>query len=304
MPMETKAPGAYPEGNKKEDPDVSMEAYAAELRNLKEAFALYSPLTHMSYVECEQVDYNDQVRLYAAKADAQAEAKELEAEGIPAQVREFRTVEMSVPVKADHPEGEKKRIYLNQVRQYMSTLPFIGVNAVCYKPAGRPGRTIELSRILPEELEKKAGENPLYQPCLQLTGLYLMQEARRKKEYIDRKMLQEQEEEFTHNLCSSRLFVAVLPPEGQEKEQAVDLKTCQLPYLRQQNGDCFFPVFTDIWELQKYAQGKKNLRPVQVPFPEIQKFWVRDAKAYIINPMGSSIPVTKEMISRILERFS
>ena len=73
---------------------------------------------------------------------------------------------------------------------------------------------------------------------------------------------------------------------------------------RQQNGDCFFPVFTDIWELQKYAQGKKNLRPVQVPFPEIQKFWVRDAKAYIINPMGSSIPVTKEMISRILERFS
>ena len=40
MPMETKAPGAYPEGNKKEDPDVSMEAYAAELRNLKEAFAL------------------------------------------------------------------------------------------------------------------------------------------------------------------------------------------------------------------------------------------------------------------------
>lgn len=50
-------------------------------------------------------------------------------------------------------------------------------------------------------------------------------------------------------------------------------------------------------------QGKKNLRPIQFPFKELGRFWVKDAKAYMVNPMGFSLPVTKEMIPRILERF-
>lgn len=304
MPMETKAPNAYPEGKNTEDPEISMEASAAEIRNLKEAFALYSSLTQLPYVECEQTDYNDQVRLYAAKADAQTEAEELEKKGIPVRVRELKTVEVSVSVSADRPEGEKKRLYLNQVRQYLGILPFIGVNAVCYKPVKRPAQTIELAGILPEELKRKTAENTMYQPNLQLTGLYFMQEARRKKEYVDRKALQELEEEFTFNLSRSGLFLAVLPPEGQEKEQKIDLKACRLPYLKQPNGDRFFPLFTDIWEFQKYVQGKKNLRPVKIPFGETEKFWVQDAKAYILNPMGCSIPIAREMIPRIRERFS
>ena len=275
----------------------------SEVRNLQEAWVLYSPLTNMSYAECEEENYNDQIRLYAGREDAEADSKKLEEKGIRVTVRELKTVEVLVPVKAEHPDGEKKKLYLNQVRQYLSTLPFIGINAVFYKPKGQEAKTLELCRLLPEDFEKKVGENALYQPNLQLTGLYLMQEARRKKEYVDKKQLQALDEEFSSNLVRSRLFLAVLPPKGQEKEQKIDLKTCQLPYLKHQSGDRFFPVFTDIWEFQKYTNGKKNLRPIQVPFSEISKFWVQDAKAYMINPMGSSIPITREMIPKILERF-
>ena len=126
---------------------------------------------------------------------------------------------------------------------------------------------------------------------------------RSKKEYVDRKQLQALDEEFSSNLVKSGLFLAVLPPEGQEKEEKIDLKQCQLPYLRHQNGDCFFPVFTDIWEFQKYSKGKKELRPIRMPFAQLTNFWVKDAQAYMINPMGYSIPITREMIPRILERF-
>lgn len=275
----------------------------AEVHNLKEACMLYSPLTNMPFVECEEENYNDQIFLYQKKTEAEAAGKALEEKGIRVIVRELKTVELQVPVRPDRPDGEKKRIYLNQVRQQLSTLPFMGVNAVCYKPEGREPQQLELAGLLPEEYKKKIENNQMYQPNLQLTGLYLMQEARRKKEYVDRKNLQELDEEFSSNLVKSRLFLAVRPPEGQEKEQKIDLKKCQLPYLKHQNGEIFFPVFTDIWEFQKYTQGKKDLRPIQVPFPEIVRFWVRDAKAYMINPMGFSLPVTKEMIPRILERF-
>ncbi len=274
-----------------------------EIRNLKEAWSLHSPLTNMPYVECEEENYNDQIRLYADKTEAEAAGKELEAQGIRVTVREFKTVEIEVPAKADKPEGEKKKLYLNQVRQYLSTLPFIGINAVLYKPRGKASGSVELLELLPEGFEKKIMENALYQPNLQLTGLYLMQEARRKKEYVDRKQLQALDEEFSSNLVKSGLFLAVLPPEGQEKEEKIDLKQCQLPYLRHQNGDCFFPVFTDIWEFQKYSKGKKELRPIRMPFAQLTNFWVKDAKAYMINPMGYLIPITREMIPRILERF-
>lgn len=287
MPVETKA----------------LEAAISEIKNLREACVLYSPLTNLSYVECEEENYNDQVRLYAVKTEAEAAAAELEKKGIRVTVREFKTVELQVPVKADRPNGEKRRLYLNQVRQYLGTLPFIGINAVCFKAEGKEPCSIELTKLLPESFEEKAKESAMYQPNLQLTGLYLMQEARRKKEYVDRGQLQELDEEFSSNLVKSRLFVAVLVPEEQTKEQKIDWNKCRLPYLKHQNGDRFFPVFTDIWEYQKYVQGKKHIRPVQVPFKEISRFWVKDAKAYMINPMGYSLPLTKEMIPRILERF-
>jgi len=62
-------------------------------------------------------------------------------------------------------------------------------------------------------------------------------------------------------------------------------------------------VFSDIWEFQKYAQNKKELRSIQITFQDITKFWVKDAKAYMLNPMGFSVPLTKEMIPKLLERF-
>lgn len=282
---------------------MTKEAAVAELKAAKEAYVLFSPLTNMPYVECEEENYNDQIRLYAKKAEAEAAAEELSDDGIRVSVRELKTVEVQIPVKADKPDGEKRKMYLNQVRQHLGTLPFIGINAVSYKPEGQKAQTIELVGLLPEDYEKKMKENSFYQPNLQLTGLYLMQEARRKKEFVDRKHLQELDEEYSSNLVKARLFLAVLPPEGMEKEQQLNLKECRLPYLRHQSGDIYFPVFTDIWEFQKYAQGKKGLRPIQVPFQEITRFWVKDAKAYMMNPMGYSLPMTKEMVPRILQRF-
>ena len=149
---------------------------------------------------------------------------------------------------------------------------------------------------LPEGFEKKVSENPLYQPNLQLTGIYLMQEARKKKELIDQKHLREMDEEFSSNLVKSRLFLAVLPPEGKERDQKLELKECKLPYLKHQSGDIFFPVFTDVWEFQKYAKDKKNLRSIQIPFKDLEKFWVKDAKAYMINPHGFALPIPKDMV--------
>ncbi len=273
----------------------------SEIKELKEAYTLFSPLTNMPYVECEEMTYNDQVFLYAKKEEAEVAREAYEQKGIKVTVKELKTVELKMQTAPD--KQEDKRIYLNQVRQHLSILPMIGVNAVCYQPAGKEAKSIEISEVLPEGFDKKITGNPFYQPNLQLTGMYLMQEARRKKEYVDRKQLQEMDEEFSSNLVKGRLVVAVVPPQGKEQEQQLNLKECKLPYLKHQSGDSFFPVFTDLWEFQKYAQRRKDLRPIQIPFPEISKFWIDGAKAYMINPMGFSLPLAKEMVPKIVERF-
>lgn len=273
----------------------------SEIRELKEAYALFSPLTNLPYVECEEETYNDQVFLFAQKEEAEATVEDYEKKGIRVTVKELKTVELKMPAKGD--KQEDKRIYLNQVRQHLSILPMIGVNAVCYKPAGKKAQSIEVTEVLPEGFDKNITGNPFYQPNLQLTGMYLMQEARRKKEYVDKKQLQEMDEEFSSNLVKGRLVVAVVPPEGKEGEQTLDLRECKLPLLKHQKGGTFFPVFTDLWEFQKYAQRRKDLRPIQVPFAEISKFWVKDAMAYMLNPMGFSLPLSRDMIPKLLEKF-
>ena len=276
---------------------------ADAVNNLKEAYAFISILTNMPYVECEEVDYNDQVHLFEQKEAAEKMQKELEEQGIRVRILELKTVEVQVPTNPQEPNGEQKKMYLNQVRQHLGTLPFLGVNAICFHSAEGQEACIEVKEVLPEGFEKKVRENPLYQPNLQLTGIYLMQEARKKKELVDQKHLREMDEEFSSNLVKSKLFLAVLPPEGKERDPKLELKECRLPYLKHQSGDIFFPVFTDVWEFQKYAKDKKTLRSIQIPFKELEKFWVKDAKAYMINPHGFALPLPKEMIPKLLKRF-
>ena len=160
---------------------MPTDIIAKKIKDLNKAYAMFSPLTNMPYVECEEENFYDRVRLYEDEEDAKKAAEELEDDGIRIQVRELKVQEIYVPVNAREPKGPKKKMYLNHVRQHIGILPFIGVNAVGYCPKGSELLTVELSGILPEGFEEKVGKNALYQPNLQLTGLYLMQEARRKK---------------------------------------------------------------------------------------------------------------------------
>ena len=282
---------------------VDKKTVAVKVQDLKEAYALISPLTNLPYVECEQENFFDQVLLYETKEDAEAAAKVYGEKGIRVLVRDLKTLELELPVKPEEPDGEKRKVFLNQVRQHLGILPFMGVNAVCYKAADAPAELIELENVLPEDFQKKVAANALYQPNLQLTGVYLMQEARKGKDAVDRKVLHDLDEEFSSNLVKAKVFMPVLPPKGKEKDPQLNLKECQIPYLKHQNGDLFFPVFTDVWEFQKYAKDKKNLRSIQIPFKELEKFWVEDAKAYMINPHGFALPIPKDMVPKLLKRF-
>lgn len=159
--------------------------------------------------------------------------KELEAKGDRVRILELKTVEIQVPADPKNPAGEKKTMYLNQVRQHLGTMPFIGVNAVCFHSVGGEETCIEIKEVLPDDFEKKVGENPLYQPNVQLTGLYLMQEARKKKELVDQKHLRELDEEFSANMVKAETVPLLFcRRKAKNVNPKLELKECRLPYLK------------------------------------------------------------------------
>ena len=66
---------------------VDKKTVAVKVQDLKEAYALISPLTNLPYVECEQENFFDQVLLYEMKEDAEAAAKVYGEKGIRVLVR-------------------------------------------------------------------------------------------------------------------------------------------------------------------------------------------------------------------------
>ena len=54
---------------------ADKKTVAEKVQDLKEAYALISPLTNLPYVECEQENFFDQVLLYEMKEDEKQRQK-------------------------------------------------------------------------------------------------------------------------------------------------------------------------------------------------------------------------------------
>ena len=57
----------------------------------------------------------------------------------------------------------------------------------------------------------------------------------------------------------------------------------------------FQPVFTDMYEFNKFA-GHEKFRGAVVPFDKLQEAVVEQAKGIIINPLGVHVVMMKEQL--------
>ena len=176
---------------------------------------------------------------------------------------------------------------------FYTTLYTLGVNSVVYHEKDKTTE-LELEEIvkkpdfsvLPEE------KRPLLNPQLQLSAIYFMQEFRRDVEMEEKKSLPELEEEVAANVVKSKFLLAV-EKKGEEE------KNVQVPYVKNQNGDVFQPVFTDVMELEKFTKGQK-LRIAKVPFAKLPELLIDKAMAYAVNPLGFNLVLNREQLNKII----
>ena len=94
---------------------------------------------------------------------------------------------------------------------------------------------------------------------------HLMQEFRRDVEMAEKTSLPELEEEVAANVVKSKFLLAV-----EKKDEEEEGKNVQVPYVKNQNGDVFQPVFTDAEEFRRFNKEGK-FQALLVNFENMEK---------------------------------
>lgn len=252
---------------------ISKEEVVKELQTRDVVFAAYSQATKLPYVTCDEESgsYNDQVWMFSTE------------EGI----KKFGEEKLKDKILLMGMRYEKKdfpRLY--------GTLYAIGVNSVVWVD-GEERVEVELEKIARQAdmSQLEPAKRPLFNPTLQLTGIYFMQELRRPVKKEERADMRGLEEELIVNLTKAEFLVPMEPDPN-------DPKKINIPYLKNKEGEILQPAFTDVMEFEKFAKGKK-LRAAKVTFDKLPGLIMQQAKAFVINPMGFNLILNKEQLSKI-----
>ncbi|MDO5345697.1 MAG: SseB family protein [Lachnospiraceae bacterium] len=244
----------------------------------------YCGFTGMPLVVCDPETFNDQVWIFETEALLQEFAKKY---------TEKKILLRGIQYKND------------QFLRFFSSLFTMGINELVFVDEGAT-TTIELEELVkrPDYSKMKPQERPITNPELQLTGMYFMQEASRPVPNEEKENLKDLEEELAANMVKSRYIIGIELNEGPESDdEKLKSRKYKLPILKNKEGEILQPIFTDPLEFQKFAKGKAALKAIAVPYSELAKLLVKDAKGYMLNPGGYHILMPRELLVGLSKRF-
>ena len=252
---------------------ISEQDAIKELQTRETIFVAYSQATKLPYVICDEESFNDQVWVFATEEEIKAFGQ-----------KKLQDKILLMGMKYENKDFPR----------FYGTLYAIGVNSVVWVD-GENQIEVELAKIARQADFSKLepSKQPLFNSTLQLSGIYFMQELRRPIKKEERTAnLREMEEELIVNLKKSEFLVAMATdPEDPNK--------VNIPYLKNKDGDILQPAFTDVMEFDKFARGKK-LRAAKVPFAKLPGLIIKQAKGFVINPMGFNLILDRVQLGKIL----
>lgn len=226
---------------------------------------LMSLCTKMPFVMCDPETFDDEVFLYEKEEDIKREGQRFLDQKIPLQI-----------AKIDN----------KQFLHFYSNLFTMGVNCLVFNGYMEDEYKLQLADLVNRPGQNlKEGQIWVENPGLHLTALYFMQEVRRQKFEKLPKELQELQEEILADYGKG----TYLAPFNEENG---------VPLLKQQNGDSYQPIFTDMLEFNKF--NRENFFKASVMTADkITGALAKGARGVVVNPMGVNLqlPITKRAAS-------
>lgn len=255
-----------------------------KLVNDENIIAVYCVGTAMPLVECDDETCNDQVYV-------------VESEDV---LKEFAKpyVDKKMPLRGIiFPKAERLK--------YFNTLVYMNVDDIVYVATDGNRVRVDVSKIVKKQdfSNRPKEQRPVENPQLQLAGTYFMQEATRLVPLEEKTNLKELEEELSANITKGLYILPIEFLEGDEPEiEKIKANKFRIPLIKLKNEDLLQPIFTDNMELMKYNKDGK-FRMLVVPFANLERMLVKDAKAYMLNPNGFHMTMPLELIQALKTRF-
>ena len=252
---------------------MTKEEAIKALRTSPVLFVAYSRATNMPFVTCDEESFNDQVWIFARDED----------------LKEFASKEAESKILVAGMKYERKSF-----PQLYGLLHSIGINSIVYQD-GVSSLEVELDDIAKQQdLSKLPPEKrPLFNPTLQLSGAYFMQEVRKAIPQDQKKNLREMEEEVLANLIRSEFILPVIP-------DAKDPKKLAMAGVKTKDGKTMQPLFSDVIEFNKFTRGQK-MGMIKVPFEKVPQMSIKTADGFVLNPMGYNLILDNNNFNRLLE---
>ena len=256
------------------------------LQKLTEFYAVYSKATNLPYAKCDRMTADDQAFIFEYQGDADEFCGKLTADNFPSKVN---------------------KITRNDLASFYTGLFMIGINCLVFHNGTGPSYLPLDSVVTFRKPEQKKNGPPVINESLQMTAVYFLQEVRRPNmdphdpgRNINIHAL---EQELVANLKRSRFILAFDVTDSKEPADSRKIgPDAKLPYLKTKNGGVMEPVFTDMWEFQKFVKGSsRKFKLVALPFEKLIPTPVKEAEGFIINPAGFSLHLSKEKVEKLTD---
>ena len=251
---------------------MTKEEAIKALRSSDSLYVAYARTTNLPYVTFDEESYNEQAWIFLREED----------------VKEF-----------GKSEAEKKNPIIGMkydrknFPQLYGLLHSIGLNSVVYQD-GVGSIEVELDDIArQQDLSKLPPEKrPLFNPTLQLSGIYFMQEARRPVPQEQKTGLKDLQEEVFANMLRSDYLMAVMPdPNDPKKLNTAGVKT--------KDGKTLQPLFSDVSEFSRFSRGKK-MGMVRLPLEKIGAAAIKQAEGFVLNPLGFNLVLDRANFEKLI----
>lgn len=254
---------------------MTDQEFIQKLPAVDKYYVIFCEFTKMPYVECDLKTYDDQAFIFfeleKAKqfVDAYAEDKMI------LSVRQYERT---------------------NIKNFFSELIAMGINMVCFRSDRIYNISIEelVTRSFPE------GVQPVENPTLQISMMYFMQAVRTAETKEEQMIARQYEEEMMVNLARARYLVPSKEV-GEEDEQG-NQKVSFLQ-MKNQNGDAFIPLFTDVNEFAKANPQEGTTRFMIFGFDKIKKMKFPGMSGFIVNPGTTALLLNEQHIKVVDERF-
>ena len=255
---------------------MTEQEFIKKLPTIDNYYVIFCDFTKMPYAECDEQTFDDKAFIFLKEAMAKKFVEEYKEDGMILSV---------------------KTITRAEILGFLTSLPLLGINMASFR--GNETHNIQLDNIVKRQYKEDAPK-PVENPSLQLSMIYFMQAVRIAETEEENAIARQFEEEMMVNIARGHFLVP-----SREIEETDDEGNKKVAFLqvKNNNGDVFIPLFTDINEYFKFNSQDGTMKFLVLDFNKIYNTKVPQLIGFIINPGTISVLLNEQHLNAIHQAF-